>query len=147
MSQVLNRRMLVAVAILALVASAYALAVAARPEQAQAQTGFARDTEVIANIVNTTNSRGEIHLGPGTGSNDSIGASCAPAGPRGGPDIPGQLVSDYTRTEMILRAFRINGSVLANRTIRFSCTVDFGDAQPTAAATAAVTRLRSLQQK
>ena len=147
MSQVLNRRMLVAVAILALVASAYALAVTARPERAQAQTGFARDTEVIANLVMRTNSRGELHLGTGTGSNDSIGASCAPAGPRGGPDIPGQLVSDYGRTEMVLRAFRINGSVLANRSVRFSCTVDFGDAPPTPAATAALTRLRSFQQK
>jgi hypothetical protein len=145
MSQVLNRRMLVAVAILALVASAYALAVAARPEQAQAQSGFARDTEVFANIVMTSNSRGEIHLGPGTGSNDTIGASCAPAGPRGGPDIPGQLVSDFQQTETILRAFHINGAVLANKPVRFTCTVDFGDAPPTPTAAAAVTRLRSFQ--
>jgi hypothetical protein len=145
MSQVLSRRMLVAVAILALLAAAYALAVAARPEQAQAQTGFARDTEVIANLVMPTNSRGEIHLGPDTGSNATLGAACVPAGPRGGGNIPGQMVTDFQPSETILRVFHINGAVLVNQPVRFSCTVDFGDAPPTGAAAAALARLRSFQ--
>jgi hypothetical protein len=145
MSQVLSRRLLVVVAILALLAAAYALAVAARPEQAQAQSGFARDTEVIANIVLSTNSRGEIFLGNGTGSNDVLGASCAPAGPRGGGNIPGQMVSDFQPTQLILRVFHLNGTVLANTPVRFSCTVDFGDAPPSPTLTAAITRLHSFQ--
>jgi hypothetical protein len=145
MSQVLSRRLLVVVVILALLAAAYALAAAARPEQAQAQSGFARDTEVIANIVLRTDSRGEIHLGPGTGSNDTLGAACAPAGPRGGGNIPGQMVSDFQASEMILRVFHLNGTVLVNQPVRFSCTVDFGDAPPSPALTAAITRLHSFQ--
>ena len=145
MSQVLSRRLLVVVAILALLAAAYALAVAARPERAQAQSGFARDTEVIANLVLRTNSKGEIFLPAGTGSNDTLGAACVPAGPRGGGNIPGQMVSDFQPAQLILRVFRINGSVLANQPVRFSCTVDFGDAPPSPAAAAAVARLHSFQ--
>src|SRR6266498_3702323 len=74
MSQVLPRRVLVAVAILTLLGAALALAVATRPQTAQAQAGPAHDTEVFSNIVLATNSIGEIHLGPGTGSVDVLGA-------------------------------------------------------------------------
>src|SRR6266545_4171615 len=84
MSQVLPRRVLVAVAILTLLGAALALAVATRPQTAQAQAGPAHDTEVFSNIVLATNSIGEIHLGPGTGSVDVLGAGCNPAGRRGG---------------------------------------------------------------
>src|SRR6266545_3578732 len=88
MSQVLPRRVLVAVAILTLLGAALALAVATRPQTAQAQAGPAHDTEVFSNIVLATNSIGEIHLGPGTGSVDVLGAGCNPAGPRGGGGHP-----------------------------------------------------------
>src|SRR6266542_3467780 len=87
MSQVLPRRVLVAAAILTLLGAALALAVATRPQTAQAQAGPAHDTEVFSNIVLATNSIGEIHLGPGTGSVDVLGAGCNPAGPRGGGSI------------------------------------------------------------
>src|SRR6266545_4846593 len=109
MSQVLPRRVLVAVAILTLLGAALALAVATRPQTAQAQAGPAHDTEVFSNIVLATNSIGEIHLGPGTGSVDVLGAGCNPAGPRGGGNIPGQMVTDFRTTETILRVFHLNG--------------------------------------
>src|SRR6266540_1259513 len=128
MSQVLPRRVLVAVAILTLLGAALALAVATRPQTAQAQAGPAHDTEVFSNIVLATNSIGEIHLGPGTGSVDVLGAGCNPAGPRGGGNIPGQMVTDFRTTETILRVFHLNGTVLANKPVRFTCTVDFGEA-------------------
>jgi hypothetical protein len=144
MSQVLPRRVLVVLAILTLVAAAFALALTTRPQQAQAQAGVAHDTEVIANLVFTTNSRGEIHLGPGTGSASVPGVGCNPAGPRGGGNIPGQLVTDFQPAETILRVFHINGTVLANQPVRFTCTVDFGDAI-TPAGAAAATRLREFQ--
>jgi hypothetical protein len=144
MSLVLSRRALVAAAILSLIAAAFALAVVTRPQQAQAQAGPAHDTEVFSNVVISTNSTGEIHLGPGTGSADVLGFGCNPAGPRGGANIPGQLVTDFQGTETILRVFRINGTVLANRAVRFTCTVDFGEAvSPTAAS--AATRLHGMQ--
>jgi hypothetical protein len=124
-------------AILTLVAAALALAVATRPQPAQAQAGPAHDTEVIANIVLSTNASGEIHLGPGTGSADLPGVGCNPAGPRGGANIPGQMVTDFQGPETILRVFHLNGTVLANTPVRFTCTVDFGEGiSPTAAATA-----------
>lgn len=144
MSQVLPRRVLVAVAILTLLGAALALAVATRPQTAQAQAGPAHDTEVFSNIVLSTNSIGEIHLGPGTGSVDVLGAGCNPAGPRGGGNIPGQMVTDFRTTETILRVFHLNGTVLASKPVRFTCTVDFGEAVSPTAATAA-SRLHSLQ--
>jgi hypothetical protein len=144
MSHLLSRRVLAVAAILTLVAAGFALALATRPQPAKAQAGPAHDTEVIANLVLTTNASGEIHLGPGTGSNDVPGVGCNPAGPRGGGNIPGQLVSDFQGPEMILRAFRPNGTVLANRGVRFTCTVDFGEGV-TPAGAAAVNRLRSYQ--
>lgn len=144
MSQVLSRRVLVAFSILILIAAAVAMAVVTRSQPAQAQAGPAHDTEVIANIVLATNSSGEIHLGAGTGSADVLGAGCNPAGPRGGANIPGQMVTDFQSAETILRVFHLNGTVLANHAVRFTCTVDFGEAvTPTAAA--AATRLHGLQ--
>jgi hypothetical protein len=144
MPHVLSRRVLATAAILTLVAAAFALALATRPQPAGAQAGPAHDTEVIANLVTSTNASGEIHLGPGSGSADVLGVGCNPAGPRGGANIPGQMVTDFQSGETILRVFRINGTVLANRAVRFSCTVDFGEGVSPAAA-AAATRLRGLQ--
>jgi hypothetical protein len=143
MSLVLSRRVLVVAAILALVAAAFGLALATRPQVAQAQAGPAHDTEVIANIVAPTDSRGEIHLGIGTGSAFVPGAACNPAGPRGGSNIPGQMVSDFQSDELVLRVFHLNGTVLANTNVRFTCTVDFGEGAPPAAQAAAA-KLRSM---
>jgi hypothetical protein len=144
MSQVLSRRVLVAFAILTLLGAALALAVATRPQTAQAQAGPAHDTEVFSNIVLATNSTGVIHLGAGTGGADVLGVGCNPAGPRSGANIPGQMVTDFQTAETILRVFHLNGTVLANQAVRFTCTVDFGEAVSPTAATAA-TRLHSLQ--
>jgi hypothetical protein len=144
MSNLLSRRGLAVAAILTLVAAALALALATRPQPAEAQAGPARDTEVLVNIVLSTNASGEIHLGPGTGLLDLPGIGCNPAGPRSGGNIPGQVVTDVQVPETILRVFRINGTVLANRAVRFTCTVDFGEGT-TPAGTAAANRLRSYQ--
>jgi hypothetical protein len=144
MSHLLSRRGLAVAAILTLVAAALALALATRPQPAEAQAGPAHDTEVIPNLVLSTNASGEIHLGDGTGSNDLPGVGCNPAGPRSGGNIPGQMVTDFQGPETILRVFHLNGTVLANRAVRFTCTVDFGEGV-TAAGTAAAKRLRSYQ--
>jgi hypothetical protein len=144
MSNLLSRRGLAVAAILTLVAAALALALATRPQPAEAQPGPAHDTEVIPNLVLVTNASGEIHLGAGTGSDDLPGVGCNPAGPRSGGNIPGQLVTDFQAAETILRVFRINGTVLANQAVRFTCTVDFGEGT-TPAGTAAANRLRSHQ--
>ena len=144
MSYLLSRRGLAVAAILTLVAAALALALATRPQPAEAQAGPAHDTEVISNIVVSTNASGDIHLGLGSGSDDVLGLGCNPAGPRSGGNIPGQVVSDFQAAETILRVFRVNGTVLANQAVRFTCTVDFGEGI-TPAATAAANRLRSLQ--
>jgi hypothetical protein len=144
MSYLLSRRGLAVAAILTLVVAALALALATRPQPAEAQAGPAHDTEVFSNIVLPTNASGEIHLGLGTGSNDVLGVGCNPAGPRSGGNIPGQVVSDFQAAETILRVFRVNGTVLANQAVRFTCTVDFGEGT-TPAATAAANRLKSNQ--
>jgi hypothetical protein len=144
MSHLLSRRVLAVTAILTLVAAALALALAARPQPAEAQPGPAHDTEVLANLVLGTNGSGEIHLGPGSGSNDVLGVGCNPAGPRTGGNIPGQIVTDFQAAETILRVFRVNGTVLANQLVRFTCTVDFG-VGTTPAGRAAAERLRSHQ--
>jgi hypothetical protein len=144
MSNLLPRRGLAVAAILTLVAAALALALATRPQPAKAQAGPAHDTEVIANLVDNTNASGEIHLGPGTGSNDLPGVGCNPAGPRTGGNIPGQLVTDFQGAETILRVFHLNGTVLANQSVRFTCTVDFGEGTTPTGITA-VNRLKSHQ--
>jgi hypothetical protein len=144
MSTLLPRRGLAVAAILTLVAAALALALATKPEPAKAQAGPAHDTEVLANLVLSTNASGEIHLGAGSGFNDLPGIGCNPAGPRTGGNIPGQLVSDVQAAETVLRVFHLNGTVLANKSVRFTCTVDFGEGV-TAAGTTAVNRLKSYQ--
>jgi hypothetical protein len=144
MSNLLSRRGLAVAAILTLVAAALALALAARPQPAKAQAAPAHDTEVIPNLVFSTNASGEIHLGAGTGSDDLPGVGCNPAGPRTGSNIPGQLVTDFQGPETVLRVFHLNGTVLANRAVRVTCTVDFGEGTAPAG-TAAVNRLRSYQ--
>jgi hypothetical protein len=144
MSHLLSRRVLAVAAILTLVAAALALALAARPQPAEAQPGPAHDTEVFSNLVFGSNGSGEIHLGAGTGSNDVLGVGCNPAGPRTGGNIPGQMVTDVQPFETVLRVFRVNGTVLANQSVRFSCTVDFG-VGTTPAGQAAAKRLKSHQ--
>jgi hypothetical protein len=142
MSLVLSRRVLVVAAILALVAAAFGLALATRPQVAQAQAGPAHDTEVIVNIVDLTSASGEIHLG--FGAADVPGIACNPAGPRGGGNIPGQMVTDVQATDTVLRFFHLNGTVLANTDVRFTCTIDFGEGAPSPAAQEAAARLRSM---
>jgi hypothetical protein len=142
MSTLLSRRGLAVATILTLVAAALALALATRPQPANAQAGPAHDTEVISNIVDPTNASGEIHLG--FGFNDVPGIGCNPAGPRTGGNIPGQLVTDVQASDTILRVFHTNGTVLANQSVRYTCTIDFGEGV-TPAATTAVNRLKSHQ--
>jgi len=144
MSNLLSRRGLAVATILTLVTAALALALATRPQSAKAQAGPAHDTEVLANLVLNTNASGEIHLGAGSGSNDLPGIGCNPAGPRTGSNIPGQLVSDVQGAETVLRVFHTSGTVLANKAVRFTCTVDFGEGI-TAAGTTAANRLKSYQ--
>jgi hypothetical protein len=143
---ILPRRVLLAlVLIVALVTAGLAAWTLSRPGPARAQELVAHDTEVFANLVDTTDSSGNIHLG--FGSDDVFdGPACSPTGPRTGSNIPAQLVTDVQATDTIMRAFRQNGTVLASRGVRFTCTIDFGPAPgaPTAATIRA--KLKGLQQ-
>jgi hypothetical protein len=145
-SHILPRRALLAVLLtLALIAVGLVTWTLSRPGPAGAQELVAHDTEVFANVVATTDASGNIHLG--FGSNDVFdGPACSPAGPRTGPNIPGQLVTDVQATDTIVRAFRPNGTVLAGRGVRFTCTIDFGPAPGAPTATAVRTKLKGLQQ-
>jgi hypothetical protein len=94
-----------AVVLVALLAAAAAL-VGARAATAQAAT-----VTVVESNIAITPANGHFDFGPGTGANDGIvGVACTGAFPRGGGNIPGQVVTQLTATSTLLRVLQQNGS-------------------------------------
>ena len=137
MPQTMSRRPLaMAVALILIVAAAAAVALQ-RPNPANAQQ--AQDTEVFSNLA-ITPSNGNFSFGPGTGTVDGIlGIDCSGAFPRGGPNIPAQVVTELQATQTQLRVLHNNGTPLT-ASVAVNCTVWFGPA-----AASALSRLRDLQ--
>jgi hypothetical protein len=94
-----------AVLLVALLAAAAAL-VEARTATAQPAT-----VTIVESNIAITPSNGHFDFGPGTGANDGIvGVACTGAFPRGGGNIPGQVVTQLTATSTLLRVLQQNGS-------------------------------------
>ena len=133
-----RRPLTVVVALILIVAAAAAVALQ-RPGPANAQQ--AQDTEVFSSLFITPSS-GNFSFGPGTGSNDGIfGIDCSGSFPRGGPDIPAQVVTELQATETLLRVLHNNGTPLTG-SVAVNCTVWFGPA-----AASALSQLRAHQRR
>ena len=133
-----RRPLAMAVAIILIVAAAAAVALQ-RPGPAGAQE--AQDTEVLSGLF-ISPSNGNFSFGPGTGFDDGIfGIDCSGSFPRGGPDIPAQVVTELQATQTVLRVLHNNGTPLTG-SVLVNCTIWFGPA-----AAPAVSQLRTLQRR
>jgi hypothetical protein len=114
-----------AVLLVALLAAAAAL-VGARTATAQP----ASVTIVESNIA-ITPANGHFDFGPGTGANDGIvGVACTGAFPRGGGNIPGQVVTQLTATSTLLRVLQQNGSPVSVGVV-VNCSYEAAEAAAT----------------
>jgi hypothetical protein len=89
---------------------------------------------VITNGILITASNGHATLP--VGINDGIfGITCTGSAPRGGtPRIPGQVVTEVTVNDTLLRIIQYNG-VMVTGTVRINCVIEV-QATPEGAATA-----------
>jgi|Tabmets5t2r1_1033131.scaffolds.fasta_scaffold97216_1 hypothetical protein len=134
-----SHRPLVMVAALVLILAAAAAVALQRPGPANAQE--AQDTEVLSGLFIDPSS-GNFSFGPGTGFEDGIfGIDCSGSFPRGGPDIPAQVVTELQATQTVLRVLHNNGTPLTGE-VAVNCTVWFGPA-----AAPALSELRTLQRR
>jgi hypothetical protein len=123
-----RRRLAVLVLGLAVVALAASLAIS-RPRSAGAQAATA--TGVISNLpVLATN--GNSNLPEFSGSNDGVlGVACTGASPRGGPNIPAQVVTQLRPDLTYLRILHNTGTPL-NGTVRINCVLEVEPGAPLA---------------
>ncbi|HEX2373672.1 MAG TPA: hypothetical protein VHO93_06795 [Actinomycetota bacterium] len=115
-----RRRLAVLVFALAVVALAGSFAIS-RPDPAGAQV--ATSTGVISNFpVLATN--GHSNLPEFSGSGDGVlGVACTGASPRGGPNIPAQVITQLRSDLTYLRILHNNGTPL-DGTVRINCVLE-----------------------
>jgi hypothetical protein len=110
------QRQLLPTAVLALLVAGVLLASSLRPAGAQAAT------EVFLSHGSITLSNGHGNLGPGTGSQDGIfEAQCSGRDPRGGPNMPVDVVTELTTTTVLLRILNQSGTAITG-TVTINCT-------------------------
>jgi hypothetical protein len=111
-----TRRQLLPVAVLAALLAAVLLTMSLRPAGAQVAT------EVFLSHGSITLSNGHGNLGPGTGSQDGIfEAQCSGRDPRGGPNMPVDVVTELTTTTVLLRILNQSATGITG-TVTINCT-------------------------
>jgi hypothetical protein len=111
-----------AVAVVAVVVGGLAVAlVAGRPWAARAQ---AASTVGVISSLEVLATNGNANLPECSGYNDGVlGVACTGAAPRGGPNIPAQVVTELRPDLTRLRILHNNGTPL-NGTVQVNCVLE-----------------------